>query len=479
MPLYLWGAGNHGQLGLGDLTDRERPAEVQLVANQLRDLTPDGLPSPTAESLGSVPNDICQITGGGAHTLFVTTSNCGDVYVSGSHAKGQLGVGDSVIPLRDPGTQIFVRVSIGGNERIRKIAAGWEHTLVLTTEGKVYGWGHNGFGQLGLSDKLKVVSVPEILPIESPIVDIAAGLRHSVVVDVHGKVMAVGKSAASRAMTWQEAQMHPLTGLLFQDDGKRCSVAAEDISNNHYHPMHFDRVACGQHHVVVYSSRDARHMAVMGNDRFGQCCGLSGRIRISGLEQDEAVKSSTEYELSVEEYESTRSQSLMQASPNRAKRRRMIPKESVPVLTVVRTDPTVDKMVYNDVRWTVNSGWSHLVRCDGKTAWTWGRGDFGQLGRGLDSDNGGTRAGLVNFSPMIVPVTTDLAVQQSVAGSEHTLLLTNRGLYACGWNEHGNCGTGDTADVRTPTLVTNVEIPDISVAVIGAGMATSMAFWPS
>ena len=59
------------------------------------------------------------------------------------------------------------------------------------------------------------------------------------------------------------------------------------------------------------------------------------------------------------------------------------------------------------------------------------------------------------FAPVDLPLDGKLA-QTIVCGSEHTLVILKsvdgRGeVWGWGWNEHGNLGTGDTSNIRTPT----------------------------
>ncbi|KMQ89857.1 rcc1 and btb domain-containing protein 1 [Lasius niger] len=58
---------------------------------------------------------------------------------------------------------------------IVKVACGSEHTLALTDEGKVYTWGKNDNGQLGVNDKLKSSTLVMVnLPEMEKVLDIAA-----------------------------------------------------------------------------------------------------------------------------------------------------------------------------------------------------------------------------------------------------------------------------------------------------------------
>jgi alpha-tubulin suppressor-like RCC1 family protein len=66
------------------------------------------------------------------------------LYMVGSNTYGQLGRGDK----EDINT--FEPVLLPPNIEIKSVAAGTCHMIILTTDGRVFVWGRNEFGQLGL-----------------------------------------------------------------------------------------------------------------------------------------------------------------------------------------------------------------------------------------------------------------------------------------------------------------------------------------
>uniref|UniRef100_A0A3P9PEX5 Secretion regulating guanine nucleotide exchange factor n=1 Tax=Poecilia reticulata TaxID=8081 RepID=A0A3P9PEX5_POERE len=117
----------------------------------------------------------------------------------------------------------------------------------------------------------------------------------------------------------------------------------------------------------------------------------------------------------------------------------------------------------------VCSGWTHVVAQTSGRVFTWGRGDYGQLGRSASvSENAETSMG--NRKDCIpVEVTSLHAATQIVCGSEHNLAIVGC-LLSWGWNEHGMCGDGSQADVFLPRLVS-----DLRPVLIGCGAGHSMA----
>ncbi len=104
---------------------------------------------------------------------------------------------------------------------------------------------------------------------------------------------------------------------------------------------------------------------------------------------------------------------------------------------------------------TASWGGFYVLRYDG-TLEAWGRDDHGQL------------------PPPGIPRITDVA-----AGSEHVVALTDEGeVVAWGWGEHGNCGpqTGESGDVkgRWNVIASLKNLPEgTEITAIGAGCATS------
>jgi Regulator of chromosome condensation (RCC1) repeat len=100
----------------------------------------------------------------------------------------------------------FFSQSEGFPGTIKKVVAGLRHTLALTTDGDVYGWGYNADGQVGLAyigedghgrEPQAVISRPLLLNIDGEggeVEDISCGHDHSVAVLKDGSVWVTGSS---------------------------------------------------------------------------------------------------------------------------------------------------------------------------------------------------------------------------------------------------------------------------------------------
>lgn len=118
-----------------------------------------------------------QLTGGGGHTALLTAT--GKLLVCGWNKNGQLGI--------PPCEDITVpRVLPGELPKLTRVSCGWNHTLAITIAGDLVAWGSNNFGQVGVAGGNRGNSGPVVVPRErfagEKVVDVAAGLRHSLAV---------------------------------------------------------------------------------------------------------------------------------------------------------------------------------------------------------------------------------------------------------------------------------------------------------
>jgi len=84
---------------------------------------------------------------GGTHTLFL--SSRGDLFAAGACTYGQLGLGDDE---RSRYTPVRVAASEVGGVPVVGVAAGQRHSLVVTAAGNVYSFGDNVDAQLGMEE---------------------------------------------------------------------------------------------------------------------------------------------------------------------------------------------------------------------------------------------------------------------------------------------------------------------------------------
>ncbi len=129
-----------------------------------------------------------QLVAAGVHHSMVYTQD-GQLFAWGDNDYGQLGVGDMDARF----APVLVRLDDLGGRTISMIALGEHHSVVMTTDGKVYAWGRNDFGQLGTSSRQnsttpKLVSFSGMEPLRS----IACGYHHTLAMRFDGTLYSWG-----------------------------------------------------------------------------------------------------------------------------------------------------------------------------------------------------------------------------------------------------------------------------------------------
>ena len=128
--------------------------------------------------------------GAATHMGFIDRN--GTLYMAGPNATGQLGNGTRTAttsftsPVNIPGEKV-VGVSCSGS------FASSGGSAAVTASGKLYTWGFNGYGRLGINNTSDMTTATYVSSLSSEIVvDIAGGNNHNVVITASGKVFAAG-----------------------------------------------------------------------------------------------------------------------------------------------------------------------------------------------------------------------------------------------------------------------------------------------
>jgi alpha-tubulin suppressor-like RCC1 family protein len=159
--VWAWGYNAQGEIGDGTTNQRATPTQVNVLT---------GLTSVTGVAAGQY------------HSVAVKSD--GTVWGWGYNAYGQIGDGSTtsrVVPVQAvllPGVMI-------------QVAAGANHTLALRNDGTVWGWGYNGYGQLGDGTQTNRTSAVQVLGLTN-VIAIAAGPNHSLALRRDGTVWAWG-----------------------------------------------------------------------------------------------------------------------------------------------------------------------------------------------------------------------------------------------------------------------------------------------
>ncbi|MDZ7796528.1 MAG: hypothetical protein U5N56_05580 [Candidatus Marinimicrobia bacterium] len=177
--IYAWGTNRFGQLGDGSTQRTNDPIEVD-----------------TSGALSG--KTITAIAAGYHHTVALDLD--GKLYAWGSNDHDKLGGGFAdfhVSPI-----EVKTYGDLNG-KIITAIAAGYHHTVALDSDGKLYAWGNNDYGQLGDGghgddrDVPTEVNTSGVLSGKT-ITAIAAGYAHTVALDSDGKLYAWGGNEYGR-----------------------------------------------------------------------------------------------------------------------------------------------------------------------------------------------------------------------------------------------------------------------------------------
>jgi uncharacterized repeat protein (TIGR02543 family) len=138
------------------------------------------------------------ISNGESHS--VALSDKGRIFTWGSNFNGQLGLGDTVVSSSNV-PQIINPPLLSG-EIVTSISAGRNHTLILTDRNRVFGWGENLFSQLSGTTPSYILSPTLItmpnLSANENISKIFAGVLNSFVLTTTGRVFALGNNSTGQ-----------------------------------------------------------------------------------------------------------------------------------------------------------------------------------------------------------------------------------------------------------------------------------------
>jgi alpha-tubulin suppressor-like RCC1 family protein len=185
------GANNHGQLGNGDPThaSQSTPVNVQLGELVFQGVVPFGYfqQVETAFTAGGVVDagqcHVCAVRNTFSLASFTTQR---EVVCWGKGDSGQLGHGSMPLFSASP-------VVVGGiAEPVVALSAGGDHSCALTSGGRVWCWGANSFGQLGIGTNANA-STPQLISTLTEVVQITTGQHHTCSLHVNGRAWCWGR----------------------------------------------------------------------------------------------------------------------------------------------------------------------------------------------------------------------------------------------------------------------------------------------
>ena len=144
-----------------------------------------------------------KISTGWEHTLILKTD--GSLYSFGKNNNGQLGDGTYT----DRHSPILIIAS-----GVEQIAAGESHSLVLKTDGSLFSFGNNDYGQLGDGTTNNKNSPTQILA--SGVAKITAGKSHSLIIKTDGSLHTFGSNYHGQLGDGTTTDRHTPTQILYR-----------------------------------------------------------------------------------------------------------------------------------------------------------------------------------------------------------------------------------------------------------------------
>eukprot|EP00300_Choanocystis_sp_HF-7_P019282 c20291_g1_i1.p1 GENE.c20291_g1_i1~~c20291_g1_i1.p1 ORF type:complete len:1112 (-),score=197.97 c20291_g1_i1:2283-5597(-) len=420
--VWAWGNGADGRLGTLDGNGQFRPNVLQNLRNE----------------------NVVMVSAGEAHSLAL--SSRGMVWPWGGGEYGKLGHGDTA-NVSSPKIVEELR-----HLKVKAIAVGAFHSLVLTSTGLVYSWGGGSYGKLGHGESMNQIIPRHIERIEN-VVSIAAGSFHSGFVTSVGNLYLCGYGGNGRLGNGNNAssnypdQVRVLKNEILVDSTKTEVLSSKQglTLSDIIQPRELTRMFGGGFHSVGLT--DQGMIFAFGDGKYGQLGINMDHLKrfekreklepkyVAGVVNAKLVACGTNHTLVV-----TKDGKIFSFGRGQGGVLGHGDATDQPEPRLIRT------LAYKSVQ-NCATAEMHCAACtDEGECFTWGSGDFGKLGHGELNDE---------TTPRLVAALDGKKVIQVACGFSHTLALIagSQDVYAWGSGHGGKLGLGDQQNRSEPALV--------------------------
>lgn len=351
-----------------------------------------------------------KLQAGGGASLLVSAD--GTVWAWGHNGYGQLGDGT----YDDKYNPIKVHKLSG----VKAVAAGQgRHLLALKDDGTVWSWGYGYYGQLGngSSGPYAYFNTPAEVSNLNNIKDIAVGVYHSLALENNGMVWAWGRN------DYGQLGDGSLANKLFPQRSNLDRIVA---------------VAAGEYHSLALTF--AGTVLAWGNNQYGQLgigTNIDSRVPVVVMDGVIAIASGGSNSLALKSDGTVWAwgRNYWGALGNGSYDDSNIPVKVKDLSGVIAIAGT-----------TTNS---LALKSDG-TVWAWGYGGYdGQLGNGITNET------IPNYRSNVPVKVSNLSSVTAIAlAGEYSLAMKNDGtLWSWGRNTYGQLGNGSNISSSIPVLV--------------------------
>ncbi|RJP61813.1 MAG: hypothetical protein C4543_02940, partial [Ignavibacteriales bacterium] len=330
------------------------------------------------------------------------------------------------------------------NELISSISTGGYHSAALTSEGRLFTWGYNGYGELG-SDSLVSTNSPMDITSQfnlsngEKIISFSLGAYHSAALTSNGRIFMWGMNSSGQLGDGTSIDKHEpidITGKFTLNIGER-----------------IDEIILGAEYSAAITSMN--RVFTWGNNSSGQLGNgtketknipieITAQFNLNISEKIDSISLGTAHSSAITSsgrifmWGSNWSGMLGDGSGE---------DKTVPVDITSKFNLLVDEKIISSSLGNAHS----IVLTSNNRIFTWGSNSLGQLGDGTTI----TRTVPVEITNKFVLSTNEIIVSIDTFEAHSSALSSNGQIFMWGYNYDGQLGDGTTVKRTTPTNITN------------------------